>query len=369
MQITVPREELQQALSVLQHITGAKTAIPLLANVRIAADTSGIELAASDLEVALRWRVQGDIAEGGTITLPGRKLNEIVSVLPDEPIQMESSGNQVQIVCDRVQYKLFGLPADEFPALPELQEEDEGLRIDGPILARMFQRTKFAAAVEEGRYFLNGVYFHLSPDWVRTVATDSRRLALSQLDLSGVVEKETGVIIPIKAVEETLRTFSDSEEVRIALREKQILFADDRAVLGARLLDGEYPAYSQLIPKSHPIQVEVEKELFATAIRRVSLLANPKTTTVRLEISSEEITLSASSAEFGEAREVVPASSNDSITIGFNARYLLDALGPIESKVAILELKEALTAAVIRDAESSEYLCLLMPVRLEAASL
>jgi DNA polymerase-3 subunit beta len=198
------------------------------------------------------------------------------------------------------------------------------------------------------------------------VATDSRRLALMTFAAEGLSDRERGVIIPIKAVDEVVKTFTEDEEVKIAIQDNVIVFANESAVLNARLVDGEYPSYSQILPSDNPIRLQADRQAFLTAIRRVSLFSDPKTTSVRLDIKETSMLLSASTPDFGEAREEIQATCTEPITIGFNAEFLKDALTSADSENVELQLKEPLSAAVMRPAGAEDYLCLIMPMRIES---
>ncbi|MDA1190937.1 MAG: DNA polymerase III subunit beta [Candidatus Poribacteria bacterium] len=364
MKLIIARDNLHRAMQNLQNIAATKNALPILGNVLLNASDDGIELSATDLEVGLRLSVEGTVEETGVLTIPARKLSELVAVLPNEDIVMATSGsNQIQIECGRTETRMFGMPANDFPKIAELG--DTYFTMDAELLHEMIHGTKFAVSTEESRYFLNGVYFDMSPKWVRTVATDSRRLAMMNFEAEGLVEKAHGVIIPSKAAEEVVRTFQDKGEVKIAVQHNQIVFADDRATLTSRLMEGEYPAYSQIIPKDNPIRLTADCGAFLTAVRRVSLFSNPKTTSVRLEIKETTMTVYASSPDFGEAKEELEVDCTEPITIGFNAKFLTDALSAIDAESVHIDMKEPLSAAVLRPAGNDDYLCLIMPMRIE----
>ncbi|MEO2004330.1 MAG: DNA polymerase III subunit beta [Candidatus Poribacteria bacterium] len=365
MRVIFGRDYLHRAMQSLHGIASTKNVLPILGNVLLDASDTGIQMTTTDTEVGLQLQVEGSVEETGVLTIPARKLAELVRELPEGDVRLEASeGGQIQIECGAIHYRMIGTPAGDFPNIPELGESF--FTFDSAVLRQMIQRTRFAASREENRYFLKGVYLHLSSEWLRMVATDSRRLALMTFPAEGLSDRERGVIIPIKAVDEIVKTFSDDEEVKIAIQDNQIIIATDRAVLNARLVDGEYPSYSQILPQDNPIRFEADRAALLMAIRRVSLFSDPKTTSVRLDIKETSVVLSASTPDFGEAREEIQATSTEPISIGFNAEFLKDALTAADSENVEFELKEPLSAAVMRPAGTDDYLCLIMPMRIEA---
>lgn len=364
MRVIFGRDDLHRAMQALHGIASTKNVLPILGNVLLDAGDAGIQMTTTDTEVGLRLQVEGSVEETGVLTIPARKLAELVRELPDDEVRLEASeGAKIQIECGAVHYRMIGTPAGDFPKIPELGESF--FTLDSAVLRQMILRTRFAASREENRYFLKGVYMHLSPEWLRMVATDSRRLALMTFPAEGLAERERGVIIPIKAVDEIVKTFAQDEEVKIAIQDNQIIVANENAVLNARLVDGEYPSYSQILPKDNPIRFVADRTALLTAIRRVSLFSDPKTTSVRLDIKETSVVLSASTPDFGEAREEIQATSTEPIAIGFNAEFLKDALTAADSENVEFELKEPLSAAVMRPAGTDDYLCLIMPMRIE----
>ena len=232
----------------------------------------------------------------------------------------------------------------------------------------MLYRTEFSAATEETRYFLNGLYFHLTPESTQVVATDGRRLAIaSSAALAPSPQEPIGVIIPLKGVKEITKTFAESAEVKICLLENQIIFADDSATLTSRLVEGDYPKYQQIIPKDNEIRAVLEAEKFLSALKRVALLANPKTYSIRLDIQENAVKVSAKTPELGEAYETVELKSgNGDIQIAFDARFLMEAVRHIQTEDVLLELKDSLSAVVLKPVGDDTHFCLIMPMRLES---
>ncbi|MEO2002684.1 MAG: DNA polymerase III subunit beta [Candidatus Poribacteria bacterium] len=355
---------MRYAMQTLRGAVSGKTTLPILENVLLDCRSDTIEMSATDLEVGIRTIAYGDVEEPGILTIPARKLTEVTRELPNEDVTLTvSDGDQVLIECADVTYLMFGLPARDFPTIPELG--DSYFTLDAVAVGRMIDSVRTAVSTEASRFSLNGVFIDVSPDWLRMVATDSRRLAIANLDVSGLVEGRRSAILPTRAAEGVLRSFVDVEEIRLALMENQAVFSDGEITLSGRLINGEFPAYERIIPQDNPIHVVTDREAFLTAVRRVSLFSDPKTLSVRLDISDQGITLSARSEDFGEAREAISADARERIAVGFNAKFLTDALSSMDSERVRMELKGPLDATVFRPVDGDDYAHLIMPMRLD----
>lgn len=367
MELTFTKEDLFRSIQVLQGVAAGRNTLPILSNVLIRAANGQIKISATDLEVGIQIAVPGNTLEEGAITVSAKKLAEIIRELPTEEIKLSTTANdRVEIICGDGIYKIIGLPDDEFPDLPSVQENF--FTIDGEVLRSMIHKTEFSASTEEARYFLNGLYLNLTPEITQVVATDGRRLAIASSDtLTPAPQEPIGVIVPLKAVREVAKTFVDSAQVKICLLENQIIFADDDAILASRLVEGEYPKYQQIIPKDNETSIVLNVEKLLGAFKRVALLSNPKTYSIRLDIQENEGKISAKTPELGEAYETVKLkSSNADIQIAFDARFLMDVLRHIETEDVVLELKDSLSAVVLKPVGEDNHLCLIMPMRLDS---
>ncbi|MCE2416536.1 DNA polymerase III subunit beta, partial [Candidatus Poribacteria bacterium] len=252
-----------------------------------------------------------------------------------------------------------------FPQLPSV--DGDSLTIDGDILRDLLHKTEFAAATEDVRYFLNGLYFNFFPDKTEVVATDMRWLALARCEPLTTSENVKGFIIPLKAVKEIARTFAESAGVQISIFENQILFADENATLTTRLVEGDYPPYQKIIPESAEGRAVVSKEQMLHAARRVALLSNPKNYAIALDIDTEQVQISAKTPELGEAYEPIPvASGTGRIRIGIDARLLIGTLGHVEAESLAIEFKSEVEPIVFKPIGEENHICLVMPMRLES---
>ncbi len=374
MELIFEREKLWEAMQIVGSVAASRNTLPILANVLIRAAEDQIQLAATDLEVGIKSVVQGEVVEPGSITVPAKKLADIVRELPSSTSSGELAkvrlatlaNDRVEIDCENAKFRVVGLTDEEFPSLPEVGNDFFTLSSD--VLRSMIQKTSFAVSTEETRHFLNGVYFNVTSDLVRMVATDGKRLAVAtQQQEKQVGEKEIGVIIPTKAVSNVVRTFTDDEDVKIALLENQIAFAAQNMTLISRLIEGEYPDYQAVMAPamSNEIKLSVNTEYLFSVIRRVSLLANPKTPSIRMEAKDSELNVSASTPELGEAQEMMQVSiEGGNVEIAFNARFVMDVLRNIEADEVLFKFRDSLSPVLVTPSEENNYMCVIMPMRL-----
>jgi len=373
MELTFEKDELLRAVQVLQGVAGSRNTLPILSNILVNAQArteqgerhEQIEMSATDLEVGIRIKVNGTIVEPGSITIPARKIAEIIRELPPSVVKIiTTANNRVEIECERGVYTMIGLASDDFP--PMMSMPDEFFTINTETFKTMIAKTAFAASTEETRYYLNGVFLHLTPEESRIVATDGRRLAMAKSSAAGAVTEEIGVIVPIKAVGEIRRTFAGSENLKISISENQIIFSDDASTLTSRLVEGEFPDYERIIPKDNDINIYLDTQQLLSVVRRVSLLANPKTLLIKFETQDGILKVSATNPDFGEAHEEMEIKSGDgNIVIAFSAKFAIDVLTHIDSEEVLLNLKDPLSATLLKPADDENYLYLIMPMRLD----
>ena len=363
MQVQVAREPLLRALQLLQNIVEPRQTLPILANVLIEARESGLHVSATDLEVGARIAVPATVERSGGITLAARKLLELVRELPVQPITLSLLDNGwVQLLCGPAAFRLVGLPADEYPPL-DVESADGWLSVDGGRLRAMLAQTSYAMSQDESRPFLNGIYLVVKGRELRVVATDGHRLALSRLEIA--TEAEMNGIVPRKAVQELSRVLGAGDDVALALRENQFFLRTPGFVLVSKLVEGQFPPYEQVLPRAHPRRLMVTREPLIAALRRVSVVADDRTRPIRLTAGPGTLRLTASSQELGEAEEVMPADfGGEELSIGFNARYLLDTLGPMEAEQVVVELKDPLSPGVFKGATEEGHVCVIMPMRI-----
>ncbi len=373
MKLAIQKSELQRGLARIQAIVEKRNSMPILANVLISAkqekDRGLLELAATDLEVGIRGTHEADVETPGSLTVSARKLYDIVRELPDETVSLEATADSyLQIQCGRARFSLAGAAAEEYPDLPEFAAK-QLVRIAAPVLSSMIERTMYAASSDETRYNLNGVYFEVIEDSgkIRMVATDGHRLA--QVD-RGIGEEAaglaSGVIIPRKGLAELKRLVDedDADEIELAFEGNSGVARKGSVTLVMRLIEGEFPNYRQVIPKDRQHQLTVPTELLVGALRRVALLSAERSRAVRVELSAGRMTVSSSNPDLGEAQEEIDVDYDGAgISIGFNARYLLDCLAVAGSKEVQMSLLDSNSPAQVQPADDAESLAVVMPMR------
>lgn len=368
MQLVVRKSDLLRELQLFQGIVERKNTIPILANVLMEADGEEVRLLATDLEVGLRSRCAASVAKGGALTLPAKKLYEIVKALPDTDVRIEQDSTSVTVAADRFDSRLQTLSRDEFPAIPEADGGSAAV-LPGKAFREMIARTQFAITSEDTRYFLNGALLVLKPDGMSLVATDGHRLALVTMPRSGAKgEVETKAILPKKTLMELAKLLAeDGSEFEFQQSENHLFFRVGGRLLFSRKIDGQFPAYERVIPKGNDKSIEFERDRITNAVKRVALLSNERSRAVKFQIDKGKVDVTSSSPEFGEAHELLMVDyAGPPLHICFNAQYILDFLAAAETDVIALELKDEVSQALMRPvgAEGYEYTYVIMPMRL-----
>jgi DNA polymerase-3 subunit beta len=289
---------------------------------------------------------------------------EIVKELPAAPLALKVQENAwVALRCAGVSYRLVGLTPEEFPAVGE-GASTGWLTIDGKVLRDMLAQTTFAISHDESRYALNGVLFAVQDKELRMVATDGHRLALAVRQLATAGPAMSG-IVPRKAVQEVARIVGSGEEVQIAIGDNQFMLRMPNVLLMARLIEGTFPNYEQVVPRAHPHRVTLSRAALTAALRRVSVLSEERTKPVKFLLSPGMLKLTANSPDYGEAEEQMEAQyAGEEIAIGFNSRYVLDALGAQAGEQVLMEIKDGLSPGVFKSFEDEGSLCVIMPMRI-----
>ena len=364
MEVILDRDAFLKGLSMVQNIIEPRQTLPILANVLVQADGDLVHLTATDLEVGARVSVPARVPGKGSVTVSGRKIVEIVKELPAAALALKVGENSaVSIRCGGASYKLVGLASDYFPPVVPASPR-AWLTLDAKMLRDMLGRTSFAISHDETRYALNGILFVVQDSDLRLVATDGHRLAMARTTLPQAGEAVSG-IVPRKAAMKIGRALGAGEEVQVAITENQFVLQMPNFVMTARLIEGQFPNYDAVIPKAHPIKLLLNRGALTAAIRRVAVMADDRNRPVRFTLAPASLTLAASSHELGEAEEAMEVEyAGSEFSIAFNSRYVLDALSPIDGDQAVLELKDALSPAVVRQTTDDGYRCVIMPMRI-----
>lgn len=364
MEVELERDAFLKGLQMVQNIVEPRQTLPILANVLLETGEASVRVTATDLAVGARVAVPARVAAPGAITLSARKLGEIVKELPAGGLSLKVQDNAwVLLRCGGVSYKLVGLAAGDFP--PVAPSTAPGwITVDGRALKEMLGQTAFAMSHDESRYALNGVLLSIEAGRIRLVATDGHRLAVAARSLAGATGPAAG-IVPRKAVQEVIRALGVGEEVDIALVDNQFVLRMPNFLLVARLIEGQFPNYEQVVPKGHPHRLVLSRAAVVAALRRVSVLSEERAKPVKFILAPGSLTVAAYNPELGEAEESLAVEyAGEALTIGFNSRYLLDALGALEADEVVAEVKDALSAGILRSLEGEEYFCVIMPMRI-----
>jgi DNA polymerase-3 subunit beta len=339
--------------------------------VLLEANGDEVKLLATDLEVALRSRCSASVTKSGSLTLPAKKLYEIVKALPETDVRIEEDKNGVKVAADRFDSRMQTLPREDFPTLPE-SSGTFSAKLSRDVVKQMIAKTQFAITGEDTRYFLNGALFILRPDAMTLVSTDGHRLALITVPRDKVEGKvaekeEERVILPRKTLLELGRLLGEGEgDIQYEHGENHLFFDIGGRLLISRMIDGQFPAFERVIPKSNDKRVEFDRDRLTSAVRRVALLSNERSRAVKFQIDKGKVEIASSSPEFGEAKEVLIVDYHSTpVTICFNAQYVIDFLGVVETDSVALEFKDEMSQAVMSPigAEGYSYTYVIMPMR------
>ncbi len=363
MKFRLSKEKLLEGLQQVQSVVSTRTTLPILSNVLLQTNGKGINMTTTDLDVGVRCNVDAEIEEAGATTLPARRLFTIIRELPSSEVQFESDEKNVSCIHSGQSYfKILGLPEEEFPPLPKF-EGAKTFTLRQSELRNALKKTSYAISTDETRYVLNGILCLFKDAKLTLVATDGRRLAMVDLEVEVAPGSEASVIIPAKAINELSRLLRDEGEIQIRLGENQVAFELNGTLLVSKLIEGNYPNYRQVIPAEAKERIELERETFLTAVRRVSLLTSEKSNSVKLIFTRNNIDIAANSPEIGEAKESLPVKYNGKdFTIAFNPEFLMAPLKNLTDDTVYLELIDEMSPGVVKI--NSSFLYVLMPMRI-----
>jgi DNA polymerase-3 subunit beta len=382
MRLVCPQTQLAANLAIVGRAVASRPTHPILANIRLDADSTNqsLGLTAFDLNIAVQVSFPAQVVDGGSITLPAKLLNDIVSRLPDEDITInfEKDNTVVTIICGSGRYQMNGLPIEEFPELPQIGEDGETTYLPVESMLNGLAATLFATSADETKRILTGVHLTATNDRLEFAATDGHRLSVLQtgfLDADeppvtgDTVTTNLEVTIPSRALRELERMLNQQTEGAIAVKfdSANMIFQSANQILISRLLDGSYPNYRQLIPNQFERKVTLERKLFLSALERIAVLADQKNNIVKITIDStgQEISLSVEAPDVAAGRESLPAQvSGEAVEIAFNVKYLLDGLKALPSNEIQIQLNNPTSPAVLVPIGAAKMTYLLMPVQI-----
>lgn len=366
MKLQTQRNDLLGALQAVIGVVERRQTMPILSNLLLKAENDTLSITATDLELELVTHVAVQVQQPGAITVPARKLLDICRGLPESAdIELEVREQRVRIASGRSRFVLSSLPATEFPFLDEITAGDS-VALPQKALKRLLERTQFAMAHQDVRYYLNGLLLVIGSNGVRAVATDGHRLALADVECETGLSETRQVIVPRKAIVELQRMLAASDdEVRLTLSDNHIQVHLPDIRFTSKLIDGRFPDYQRVIPEAGDKLLTGDREAVRQALTRTAILSNEKFKGVRLSLDENRLRLQAQNPDQEEAEDEIEVEYGDApIEIGFNVNYLVDALSVMEADQFTLELTGPDSSGLLREKgdESSQYV--VMPMRL-----
>lgn len=374
-----PRKDLFAAVQTVGHAVSGRSSLPILSHILIQAEENGLRLIAYDLELSISCRIKAQVQASGALTAPARTLTEVLGNLPDKSdvaLSVDKS-HTVRVHCERSDYKILGLPAEDYPRPPEVRDT-VGFSIPQARLKEMIRHTLFAVSQDETRAILTGIYIVFDGETLQFVATDTHRLAVKTAKVTEGHGSQNA-IVPARAMNELTRQLTDAEgDVYVTLSANQVSFVlpgEDEVQIISRLIEGQFPKYERVIPAEYHKKLSIQTQPLLRAVRRAFIVARENSNRIILRTDDEKLVLTAENQMVGSAyEEVEVAREGDDVEIAFNAKYLLDVLSVLEEDGLHLELTEPLKPGVLRpvpaqnegDGErtASDYLCVLMPMQI-----
>ena len=373
MKFKINRDHFSNGLAQVLNVVGSKAAMPILSNVLIEAEKDCISLTTTNLDLGIRCKIKAEVKEGGSVTLPVKRLATIVRELPNIDVAFDSTANhQVKIASGGSNFRIMGIGAEEFPKLPD-STDDKTYTLEQGEIATMLSNVSYAQSTDETRFILNGVYFNFKDEKLTLVATDGRRLALVSKELAVPATSAGAIILPAKTVAELLRLLGKGDKLKIAFNERRAAFQIDTGkdtsglidsiYLFSKVVEGNYPNYQQVIPKETHQRIKLERELFLQCVHRAALVTSEKSNSVKIKLSSHLLEITASSPDFGESHESMAiAYSGVDLQVAFNPQFVMDPLRALTKDEVFFELKDEVSPGVFKTLES--FVCVIMPVRL-----
>jgi DNA polymerase-3 subunit beta len=366
MKIVVSKDELQEKLSNIQNIVEKRNTMPILSHFLLETSKGGASITATDLETALKEPLAAKVEKDGKICIPARKMFEIVREV-DGDLGCETVDDQwLRIKAGASTFRLACLSSREFPAWPAMEDTEE-LAVQATMLAELIEKTVYSAGDSDTRYTLNGLLFHVTPDAkLSVVGTDGHRLAIISKAIEGAPGEEKKIIVPKKAAGELRKVLEKADgAATMHLSKNHVLFTIGNIQFLTRLIEGTYPNYEQVLPSGNEKRAVIPREAFLRAIRRVALMAKDKTNAVKVEFSENKLAITSSNPDIGDAADELSIEySGEKLSLGLNARYLLDILEAMASEMVTLDMQGSLNPVLIKDEKDADYRCVIMPMRI-----
>lgn len=364
MKFRISKDDLLNAINIVSKGMSSRATLPILSGILIETTNQGtLVFQTNDLEISIKHTTQANIEEPGRCVIPGKLLSDIVKSLPDASVEVESQNEQTKITCLDASFSLSSLNPDDFPYFPEV-DPSTTLVLPSSELSEAIRCVSRAVSKDETRVILTGIFFTIKDGTVTLAATDSYRLAVANLKSTDSSVNEFEAVIPGKTFEDVSRLAQASETVSIGFSDNQVLVQFGETVFVSRKIEGTYPDYTKLIPVDHEVNIQMDTQALITSIKRVAILAQSHTPiSFSFNMESQNVTVSAKTADVGGASEVIPASvDGPSTEIAFNHQYILDGLNMIKGDVMI-ELNSPVKPGILKSVDRDDFLYLAMPVR------
>jgi DNA polymerase III subunit beta len=371
MKLQVLQENFSKVLTNASRFTNIRAQLPVLGNIKLVATKTRLEVYSTNLEISFSSSVGAKVEKEGEITIPARQLTEIIGNLPKGTITLEAEKEQLQIESSNFKSKVSGMNTSDFPVIPNMIDPKKSLALPKDEFIDTLSGVLFASSVDESRPILTGILAILGGGKLVLVSTDGFRLSMKKLKLSDLAKEETEnirVILPKNVLNEVPKLFAESETILFNFQknEKQVLFGDGQTVLSSRVLEGEYPDFEKIIPKSSGCKVNLDKEDFTRAVKLASVFARDNANIVKLAIEKDLVSVSAESQAAGSQRAKVEAKvDGESLEIAFNYRFLEDFLHIAKSDDVRVEFTNASAPGVFCDPTDPDFLHLIMPVKIQ----
>lgn len=371
MKFSIERAALLKAVAQAQSVVERRNTIPILANVLIEAQDSDVRFRATDLDIEVVDRADAQVERAGATTVSAVLLHEIVRKLPDGSLVTltdDGTKGRLTVEAGRSNFSLATLPKEDFPVMAT-SEYSSNFSAPAVVLRRLFDKSKFAISTEETRYYLNGVYMHISDSdggkVLRCVATDGHRLARIDAELPSGAAEMPGVIVPRKTVGELRKLLDDDEaEIAVSVSETKIRFATPDITLTSKVIDGTFPDYTRVIPQGNTRKLEVDAAEFAKAVDRVATVSSERSRAVKLTLAEDKLILSVNAPDSGAAEEELAVAYGDEhLEIGFNAKYLLEIANQVDRENAVFMFNSSGDPTLMREGNDTSAVYVVMPMR------
>jgi len=376
MEFLIKKDELFNGIKIVERATAMKGLQPVLANILIeTVDKSTLKFSATDLDLTVVAIVQAQVVTEGKITLPAKKLSDIVSRLSDNLITLKQTEdtNSINITCKSAKFDIIGISASEFPEIAKFEDEENeenAIEIEVKPFTKAIRQAGFAAAGYESNNLLSGVVCDISEDTLEMASTDGNRLARVREKIEQKKEnkgKASQLIIPSRTLQEFIKmsSFIDEDFVKIYTDKTKLVIKSSNILLISRLMEGQYPKYNQLIPKDSPKEVIVSISQLTSSLERVAVMVNERTSIVKFEFKDNKLILTADTPDSGASEDEIDIDyTAEELKIAFNYKYVLESLKNMETSEVKIGLNSSLSATVLKPNNDEDYICLIMPVQI-----